>query len=246
MTLQFTQNAVNRYIQFHMLDVVDPDPRDVRELLERHAPEAIKIPEKTQGGQTLWRIEALGCQLVSKHDGGFDVVVTILPPYRFRGLTPLQVEKLATDHAQQIAADERLKQEYARSRQEDRAAAVQEQEERDRVKTLPAEMSKLAKQIARQNLAARLDRQAELKLQMATAQFEREILTTFLRSARHQLNRDGEIATLTRALRAVLRQLRDRAQRSDGLSLDEVRYAFSQVEAVEARLVTNAFIDEDE
>src|SRR6185295_16664202 len=131
MTLQFTQNAVNRYIQFHMLDVVNPDPRDVRQLLESHAPDAIKIPEKQGGGQTLWRIEALGCVLISKHDEGLDVVVTILPPPRFRGLTPLQAEQFEADRLRTLGESVRLNAEHQRVLEEERQAEAAGAAERE-------------------------------------------------------------------------------------------------------------------
>lgn len=238
MTLQFTQNAVNRYIQFHMLDVVNPDPRDVRALLESHAHDAIKIPEN-RGGQTRWRIEALGCELISKHDEGLDVVVTILPPPRFRGLTPLQAEQFEAERLRTLAETVRLNAEHQRILEEERQAEASHA-------TANQEAGTQAKEVARQERKARLDRLAELKVMTATAMCEREIFGAVLRTARHQLNRGEEIATLTRALRTSLRHLREGAQRRDGLTLDEVRHAFSQVEAVDPRLVTNAFIDGDE
>jgi hypothetical protein len=244
MTLQFTNHAIERYIQFHMLDVARPDLRDVRELLEKHADQAIKLKERTHSGQTQWRIEALGCELVSKHDEGIDVVVTILPPLRFRGLTPAEAERLETEEARWLAEKARLEAEQQRILEEDRVAVAQEAATPVPPGSTKA-MLKLAREAGRQEREARLDRLAELKVLKATALHEREILSEVLRTMRHQMDRDENTSRLKRALRAALRALRDASEgvTSHADVADFGAAVLGRVKEVAPDLATDALID---
>lgn len=235
MTLKFTHHAVERYIQFHMLDSVNPDPRDVRALLESHADQAIKSPVKTHRGDTQWRIEALGCELVSRHDEGVDVVVTILPPLRFRGLTPEQAQILEARVAQAhhevegLAADEAHLQESLAHR-------------------LIEDLSREWMVAARARREAMRQPLAEARAMRIDAQREHAMIAGVLRTARHQIHTDKDNANIRRALRVALKALRAGAQ-DPGVSVYEeewyatVRSALEEIERIDSQLVTNAFID---
>ncbi len=88
----FTRHAYERYRQFHMLDQPTATDEDAREILQRFGPTAISTGAKTHLGDPIWRIEALGVELIAKNENGVVTCVTVLPPPRFRGLTPLQAE----------------------------------------------------------------------------------------------------------------------------------------------------------
>lgn len=90
--MNFTRHAIERYRQFWMLDQPTATDEDARDILARFGPAAILTNAKTSLGDPIWHIEALGVQLVAKHEDGIVTCVTVLPPRRFRGLTPLQAE----------------------------------------------------------------------------------------------------------------------------------------------------------
>ena len=217
--LVFTKHAVERYIQFHMIGAITPpDPRDVRALLESHAPQAYKILGKTHCGHPQWRIDALGCDLVAKHDDGENIVVTILPPERMRGLTPAEAERLA-EHANMakaraatLAAEQAALTETARA-----------------LKTKPAKADKPA-------IDARNNRLAELKHERIVAEVERDVILHVLKKARQQLADEDGAAKLKMGLRIALRHLR---------SLGDAA-ALAEVATVDARFVTDKFIDKDQ
>lgn len=88
----FTRHAIERYRQFHMLDRPTATDEDARNLLERFGPVAVHTGAKTHLGDPVWLIEGLGIEVVCKKENGIVTCVTVLPPPRFRGLTPLQAE----------------------------------------------------------------------------------------------------------------------------------------------------------
>lgn len=91
----FTHHAHERYRQFHMLDQPTATDEDARVILEAHGSLAVRLPARTFRDDEVWAIHALGIELVVKRDGDFEepVCVTVLPPVRFRGLTPLLAEQ---------------------------------------------------------------------------------------------------------------------------------------------------------
>jgi hypothetical protein len=214
--LTFTHHAVDRYVQFYMLDsTTPPDERDVLALLQSHAPDAYKLTHRTKHGQTQWRIDALGCDLVSKHEHGTNVVVTILPPQPLRGLTP--------DQAERVAESARAAAERAAALQAEQAQLVELQREASK----PA-----APKEERQQTGARDQRIKELKQERLIAEAERDIMLSLLRTARQQLAISGNAAKLKAALRIALQHLRKR-------EADDVLAA---VAAVEPGFVSDAFI----
>lgn len=110
----FTRHAYERYRQFHMLDQPTATDEDARVILDAHSSHAIRLPARTHRGDEVWAIQGLGVELVVKRDGDFEepVCVTILPPARFRGLTPLlaeQVEESVRRAAERLTqAEQRL------------------------------------------------------------------------------------------------------------------------------------------
>ncbi len=117
MRIGFTDHAVDRYIQFYT-DLEEPGipltaeerraaRSTVRALLDAESPNAVKLREKTVRGDTQWRIEALGCLLVTKPDNGEHVCVTILPNHTREFFTQHELEiieeRIAAFHVQEEA-----------------------------------------------------------------------------------------------------------------------------------------------
>lgn len=205
--LVFTRHAVERYIQFHLLDRDEQttDWRDVLQDLDAHAGEARRLEHLTRHGHAQWRIDALGCDIVTKHDEGIDVVVTILPPQPFRGLTPEQAERVAASAEAARVREAQLATEQGTLKNKQAKATA---------KSAPPE---LRAQANKHN-----DRLAELKHERAVAALERDLLLTLLRTTpqpkprppgppkavRHIAHMDAEIAKIKAALRIALRYLR--------------------------------------
>ena len=178
----FTRHACERYRQFHMLDRPAATDDDARAVLERHASAAVKLGHRTHRGDPVWAIEALGIELVTKHEDDQDWCVTVLPPPRFRGLTPLQAEAVA-------ASLEHAETEVAKVEQE-RAAA----------KATPKEHQG--------NLGAHLSNLGALKKQHIAAIAERDILAGALKTMRTQLAADRNLRNAKAALKLAVRHLR--------------------------------------
>lgn len=190
--MKFTKHAVDRYMQFHLLDDQTPDWRDVLALLEENAASALKLKEKTKGGQTQWLIESLGAQLITKHDDGEDVVVTILPPVKFRGLTPLQAEAMANKTEELKFQEEMLRSEQA----EIRVKHPIDGPKQTRLSELNAEISLIC--------------------------HEREVLVCALKTMRVQLKYDDlkkHADVLSEALQVTLRFIRDNQSLTDALDV---------------------------
>ncbi len=109
----FTRHAFERFRQFHMLDQPSATDEDARDILERFGPMTVNTGGKTHLGDPIWKIEALGIEIVAKHEDGVVTCVTVLPSPRFRGLTPLQAEALeasvrgATDRVSAIEREQK-------------------------------------------------------------------------------------------------------------------------------------------
>lgn len=194
MPFQFTRHAVERYMQFYLMDD-QADERDVKVLLEAESVAAYKLPDKTYAGDIQWRIDALGCDLVTRClEGGVgvDVVVTILPPPALRGYTPQQAERVS-EYLKRI--DQR-KKEVALLR--DRLAREQ---------THATKKGATVGERAKANLNN--ERLSELNELRACLNIDREIMLDVMRTVRQKLlideRRKCEMKRKTaQALRAVL------------------------------------------
>lgn len=226
----FTRHACERYRQFHMLDRPTATEDDARQILERFGPTATRVGIKTHRGYPVWKIEALGIEIVAKNEDGTVTAVTVLPPPRFRGLTPLQAERV------EISA------------QEAKARAEEAQREVVAAKAALAEHKKAAETVAR---AVGPSRQAAVKQTLKREQSqldanigaahkrhqsaiaERDIICAVLKTMRMQMHEELDETRLKAALRAALR-----AARSVGATdvLEAVR-------RVDAGLGSDAFID---
>lgn len=74
--IEFTQHAIERYIE--RCCSPGTSVAQARSLLERASTQAIKLKEKTNGGQIRWKVPYLDILLVTKPDGGNFVCVTVL------------------------------------------------------------------------------------------------------------------------------------------------------------------------
>lgn len=245
----FTRHAFERYRQFHMLDNPTATDEDARVALEAHASEAVKLPAKTRRGHEVWTIHALGVEMVIKRDGDFEnpVCVTVLPPGRFRGLTPLQagsVEESAKRAAERAAA---AQQELAEAKKKDAeiaklaARVAQAKKVKDKPGTGAKQQAEAHAEAARRKEAvaqAQRDHQERIilaKRDTAMATAERDILLESLKAMRAQLvieQRDRIATVFKRALRIALRHLK---AIGDANALDAIA-------AVDPGLVLDKFI----
>lgn len=188
----FTRHACERYLQFHLIEDPAATEDSARAALEFHQTNAVKTGIKTHRGDPVWNIEALGIEVVTRRSVGDpdDVCVTVLPPPRFRGLTPLQAERVQLDIVRLTDALVPIEQELAD------LAAVPES---------PAG-SKSTKE-TRQLHAAFCNRVADLKHQAAYAYAERDTLTAVLKTMRCQLTAEFNVDDHKRALRIAVRYL---------------------------------------
>lgn len=177
----FTQHACERYRQFHMMDHPTATDADAAALLGAH--QATKLPSRTWRGDEVWTIHALGVELVVKRDTEFSepVCVTVLPPVRFRGLTPLQAERV------EMAAQE--------------AKRLAEEAQRE-VVTAKAARENSKKPQPQKALETAV---ATAKTQALSMVVERDILCAQLKAMRVQMNTELTATKLKAALKAALR-----------------------------------------
>lgn len=191
----FTRHAVERYRQFWMLD--DPLATDAGALavLEAHGGEAVKLPVKTARGDEVWTIHALGLELVVKRDMPQPVCVTVLPPARFRGLTPLQAERIEMEQRAALAVATQLEHEAAEVA-EALAAMV----------APPPVAAKTAKMTPEQRWEAhRLTEQlASAKIAAKIARADCDTLSSVLKTMRTQLVEDSNQVAYKSAIRIAV------------------------------------------
>ena len=190
----FTLHAYERYRQFHMLGRPQVTDAEARVILEEHAHSAVRIPSRTYRGDEVWTIHTLGVELVVKRDGAFEepVCVTVLPPPRFRGLTPLQAEAV---EAEAQAAKVRLAKIEA-----ERAAAATATAKRSvaSVRQQPAERQERQEPVVKDNT---------LKKRYQSAVHERDVLCGVLKTMRQQLACERDADKYKVALRIAVRHL---------------------------------------
>jgi hypothetical protein len=219
----FTHHAYERYRQFHMLDQPTATDEDARVILEAHGSIALRLPARTHRGDEVWAIHALGVELVVKRDGAFEepVCVTVLPPGRFRGLTPLlaeQAEESARKAAERVAAAEQRLEAAKRAKGERIALAEQAakvKKEKDKAGTsIVSQAAAHAAAAARKQAAVQASRDYEERIQQAkneasSARNERDIILEALRVMRAQLTHELRTGKYKAALRIAVRHLRD-------------------------------------
>lgn len=175
----FTEHAVDRYLDFHAIDRPTMTREEVRALLEEHAGAAIKLDEKTRAGDDLWQIQALGIELVARygslHGVAGNVCVTILPPPRLRGLSPLQAERV-----EGLMAEAHVR----------RDALARERAGHAAVRSVPIPAAEPARSRARAAHNHAVTRLAELRFELAINAAERDLLQTILQTMRGGLASD--------------------------------------------------------
>lgn len=228
----FTRHSIIRYRQFHMLDRPTATDADAAALLVAHHAEATKLPSRTYRGDEVWTIHALGVELVVKRDADFTepVCVTVLPPPRFRGLTPLQAERMevaaqeakarANEAQREVAAAKAALAEHKKAAQvveravgPSRKAAVQQTLKREQV-----------------NLGVNITAAARRYQSIVV---ERDVICAVLKTMRMQMHNELEETRLKAALRSALR----RARSAGATDVVEA------VRRVDAGLASDAFID---
>lgn len=205
----FTRHAVERYMQFHMLDRPLATEVEARAILEQHAGSATKVPHRTHRGDLIWNIEALGIEVIAKRDGDDDVVVTVLPPPQFRGLSPLQAEAVAA-RAAVVEAEIRAIEIEQRSPE---AAPPPKYAG----KTSPADREANEKRMA--HIRA-------LRERNVAAAYEHALLMSTFKTIRTQLSAERNLANLKQALRVALRHLRAAGQADALAAIGEVHAGF--------------------
>ncbi len=200
----FTRHACERYRQFHLLDRPTATDADAAALLVEHGPSAVKLPARTIRGDEVWTIHALGVELVVKRDGDFEepVCVTVLPPARFRGLTPLLAEQVEESQRRALEMAEAAKLRLAEANRdtEKRRVAAKQAEAAKRKKDKPGTTAAQqagahaeAKRIKQAAVQAQRDFEERLQQARNEAEFARvesAILTEALRTMRMQLERE--------------------------------------------------------
>ena len=222
MRVIFTRHAYERYRQFHMLDQPTATDEDARVILDAHSSHAIRSPARTHRGDEVWAIQGLGVELVVKRDGDFEepVCVTILPPARFRGLTPLlaeQVEESVRRAAERLTqAEQRLEaaKNATAERQKLAEQAAQAKREKDKPGTSAATQvaahaaAAARKQAVVQAQQAYQERIQGAKNEVSLARNERDIILEALRAMRVQLTRELSARKYMAAIRIAVHHLR--------------------------------------
>jgi hypothetical protein len=221
----FTRHAVQRYRQFHMLDQPTATDDDAYDVLMRHGPAAVLSRTRTHRGDPVWMLEALGAELVCKHENGTVTCVTVLPPPRFRGLTPLQAERVADSHR-----EARERAEAAQRVVAETSAAMARAIVARRVAAAPAAIA------VRKTELAML--QADLSAAKRAATFavaERDSLGAALKTMRHQLTSDETVSKLKAALKVAVRRLMEVGDEDGLAAIAAVDPGLASVEFVEIR-----------
>lgn len=176
--IQFTDHAIDRFIQRHTESYDDPTQRlahreEVRRYLEEHAPLAVRLKQKTFSGQFLWKIGDY--RVVTKRDNNFDVAVTILPEVapNPRGYSPDELERIQEYLERCRVQEKKLAEELA-------AAEAARQEAQDVFKAAEAiserKPSPAAQELKLKTRAARSEADAHLGYVRKSAGFAREML----------------------------------------------------------------------
>ncbi len=207
-----------------MLDNPSATEEQARAILETHADQGIKTGKAWQG-DPLWKIEALGIELVAKREGDVDVCVTILPPPTFRHLTALQAEAIVDSIAKVSAQVAELDVERAALPKPKQVPKQKEQGNKKKADTL-AERREV------QELQAK---QIDLKKRHVALLAERDLLCATLRTMRHQLSREENELALREIARLTLRYIRGRKD-------SEAQAVLAEVVKLNPRLLADDFL----
>lgn len=218
----FTRHAVERYRQFWMLDQPTATDAEAREILERFGPAAIHTGAKTHLGDPIWRIEALGIEIVGKNESGVVTCVTVLPPPVFRGLTPLQAEAV---EASMRSAGERVV-----------VAKLERDELRSRA---PIAGTKPTEPAAEKRRNQRLE---DLNPIAKLAQAEQLTLAAVLKTMRTQLAAEVSISRLRNALKIAVRTLCAINGDREGWQGAEAEKALAEISSIDPGLVSDEFV----
>lgn len=216
----FTHHAAERYRQFWMLDQPTATDAEAMAILEAHGEQAVKLPSRTVRGDEVWTIHALGVELVVKRDLPQPCCVTVLPPARFRGLTPLQAERIEVD----MRAAEVKSAELAHEAEELAAVVV--------VQTAKATKPTSEEHREKDRLLARL---AESKRQVQLAEAERHVLGGILKTMQTQLVEQSTAQKVKQALRIAIRELRV-------AGTPHAQAALEDIAAIDAGLLSDGFL----
>lgn len=217
--IRFTGQAIDRYLDFHAFDDPSLTPEGARLLLEQHGWSARPTGRRTGRGDEIWEIAGLGIEVVVKLEPPDVVVVTILPPQRLRGLTPIQAERVEGLVRGVDARSEALHEERVVH------AAVL-------ATPLPEPPHR---EIARQKHTAATERLQEIRAELAIVTAQREVLTPLLRTMRHEITHDASARHLRHALRAALRFI-------VRLPLHQTSAVRDQIRAIDPGLMSDEFI----
>lgn len=251
MTIKFTRHSVERYRQFYDASRSD---EEIASLLVRHAPDAVKLAEKTRRGHTQWHVEALGATIVTKRDRDVDVCVTILPPVGIRGLTPGQADRVyeSIGTLERRVEDLRLKRGEVAAGLAPRARVAEPP-----AQALPAHPQSRAEwesliarekgsgtktkmtSDAKSRLRLMEQEMASLNLQLKLLVEERFTLSSVLKTMRAQDHAQNQIVELKNALRATMRYLRTRRDAGDA----GAESTWQEVYRMNPGLCSSGFVD---
>jgi hypothetical protein len=220
----FSVHAVERYIQFHCIDRA-VTMEEARAELEAALPSAVNTKTKTWRGGKYWRLDALGVELVVRDD----TVVTVLPPPRFRGLTPMQAEAVAL-------SVKRMRTERDDAQAEMKAVSVKI----DEIDEIKRENPHAPDASFLRSSLVEVSRQARARA--ALLHQERELLLGVLKTMRHQIAMDDQQAKLRAALRIALRFVRGAAEPWGGAH-DSADETLAKIADIDPGLVSSDFID---
>lgn len=226
----FTRHAVERYRQFWMLDQPTATDADALAVLEAHGGQAVKLPARTVRGDEVWTIHALGLELVIKRDMPQPVCVTVLPPARFRGLTPLQAERVEMYQRAATARVAEMEHEV-----EELTEALEVIAPQTAPATSPATPKAKITPEQRWEADRLMKRLATAKNAAKIAVAERDTLASVLKTMRTQLCADRDLLAYGTATRIAVRALR--LMRSA-----EAAEALADIAAVSPGLVSDEFV----
>jgi hypothetical protein len=237
MRIGFTDHAVDRYIQFYT-DLEEPGAplsaeerkearAKVRELLDVESSNAVKLKEKSVRGDTMWRIEGLGCVLVTKPDRnangqGEHVCVTILPKLNPHGMTDREMEIVQAKVEEIHLREEALRRELADAKTDAHRIATAPKN------TLPSPERK------EQILKGRREEIDVLTKQVQLLEWEKKILTDLLKTVRTKITQDRNLFDTKEALRLAIRCLQEQ-------STPEAKAALERIERIQPGFVTPQF-----
>lgn len=234
----FTRHAVERYRQFHL--VPEASDESARIALEGNAAEAVRLPGRTIRGDEIWTIHALGIELVVKRDepDGDPVCVTVLPPPQFRGLTPMQAERVAHDLTVASVRAQALEAEAVEAQK----LVVQKPKPRAKTLMIPREDELLSRATEERREHRRLEmRSAIAHNEAKIARADADVLGSALKTMRHVLHTADEARRLRGALRVALRVALRYVSRRAGID-SEADAVISEIAEIDPGLASEAFI----